>query len=265
MMPAEPGPRRPAPATPPNAKTVARLAWLVVAVAAVALVWLYVGRFAGELLAGILASVVLLGALLAAVGKGWQRRYVALVASQGWTYRADDDGARAARFAGTLAMGEGMGVRDVVTGTCEGVSFEAFHTRSNDARTDVPGMAVVAVRAPRSAPDLRIFEEEAPQTFKQDLGLGDLADINFESDAFSRRFFVQCRQRRFAYDVITPAMMEWLLQRNRNHGRWQWIGDWLIHYNLGAFTGDHLVTAVQETVAFLRLLPRIATEPPAAA
>lgn len=36
-------------------------------------------------------------------------------------------------------------------------------------------------------------------------------DINFESEQFSRRFFVKCPDRKFAYDVITPKMMDFLL------------------------------------------------------
>jgi hypothetical protein len=36
-------------------------------------------------------------------------------------------------------------------------------------------------------------------------------DINFESEQFSRAFFVKCPDKKFAYDVITPKMMDFLL------------------------------------------------------
>jgi hypothetical protein len=36
-------------------------------------------------------------------------------------------------------------------------------------------------------------------------------DIDFESEAFSRRFHVKSSDRRFAYDVIHPRMMEFLM------------------------------------------------------
>jgi len=36
-------------------------------------------------------------------------------------------------------------------------------------------------------------------------------DIDFESSEFSRKFFVQCDDRRFAYDIIHPRTMEFLL------------------------------------------------------
>jgi hypothetical protein len=37
------------------------------------------------------------------------------------------------------------------------------------------------------------------------------SDINFESAEFSRKFYVRCRDKRFAYDVLHPRMMELLL------------------------------------------------------
>jgi len=37
-------------------------------------------------------------------------------------------------------------------------------------------------------------------------------DIDFESAEFSKRFFVKCDDRRFAYDLIHPRMMEFMLQ-----------------------------------------------------
>ena len=39
-------------------------------------------------------------------------------------------------------------------------------------------------------------------------------DINFESEEFSRRFFVKCSDRRAAYDIISPKMMEFLMASN---------------------------------------------------
>jgi hypothetical protein len=36
-------------------------------------------------------------------------------------------------------------------------------------------------------------------------------DINFESEEFSRKYFVKCTDKKFAYDVVSPAMMEFLM------------------------------------------------------
>jgi len=52
-----------------------------------------------------------------------------------------------------------------------------------------------------------------PETFFDRVGefLG-LDDIDFESDEFSRRFFVKCRDKRFAYDIIHARTMALLLE-----------------------------------------------------
>jgi hypothetical protein len=38
-------------------------------------------------------------------------------------------------------------------------------------------------------------------------------DINFESEQFSRRYFVKSKDRQFAYAVIHPQMIEWMMDR----------------------------------------------------
>ena len=45
-------------------------------------------------------------------------------------------------------------------------------------------------------------------------GVMGFDDIDFESAEFSRRFHVKSADKRFAYDVITPAMMEFLMSDN---------------------------------------------------
>ncbi|MFA6133284.1 MAG: hypothetical protein WC869_04620 [Phycisphaerae bacterium] len=42
-------------------------------------------------------------------------------------------------------------------------------------------------------------------------------DIDFESSEFSRRFFVKSGDRKWAYDVIHPRMMEFLLSAGKFH------------------------------------------------
>jgi len=37
-------------------------------------------------------------------------------------------------------------------------------------------------------------------------------DIDFESSEFSRKYFVKCDNRKFAYDIINPRMIEFLLE-----------------------------------------------------
>ena len=57
-------------------------------------------------------------------------------------------------------------------------------------------------------PDLRIRREGFFDTIA---GVFGFSDINFESAEFSKRFNVKSSNKKFAYDVIHPAMIEFLL------------------------------------------------------
>lgn len=46
-------------------------------------------------------------------------------------------------------------------------------------------------------------------------GAFGLDDIDFESSEFSKRFFVKSDDKKFAYDVVSPAMMEFLLASDK--------------------------------------------------
>lgn len=61
----------------------------------------------------------------------------------------------------------------------------------------------------RDAPELLIRPEGIADRFSAFFGIDD---IDFESEAFSRAFFVKSPDRRFAYDLIDPAMMQFLME-----------------------------------------------------
>ena len=57
-------------------------------------------------------------------------------------------------------------------------------------------------------PDLLIRKEGLGDKLAGGLGFDD---IDFESEEFSRTFWVKSQDKRFAFDVIHPLMMEFLL------------------------------------------------------
>jgi hypothetical protein len=73
------------------------------------------------------------------------------------------------------------------------------------------------------AADLEVRPEGFGDTLKAMVGLDD---IDFESEEFSRRFYVTSGDRKFAYDVIHPKMMEFLLARPC--GRLELGGCWAV-------------------------------------
>ncbi len=59
-------------------------------------------------------------------------------------------------------------------------------------------------------PDLLIRREGV---FDKLAGVFGFDDIDFESEEFSRKFYVKSSDKKFAYDVVHPRMMEWLLAK----------------------------------------------------
>jgi hypothetical protein len=87
--------------------------------------------------------------------------------------------------------------------------FETTSSNGKQTSTHHHHFSYFLVKLPYPAlPDLRIRRERFFDTIAGVMGFDD---INFESAEFSRRFHVKSSDKRFAYDVVCPAMMEFLL------------------------------------------------------
>lgn len=69
----------------------------------------------------------------------------------------------------------------------------------------------IIIHMPWRTPDLLIRREGL---FDKLAGVFGFGDINFESAEFSRRFHVRSPDRKFAYDVLHPRMIEFMLSSN---------------------------------------------------
>lgn len=83
-------------------------------------------------------------------------------------------------------------------------------TRSNGKSTSTSTyrFSYLIVHVPWPVPALLIRPEGV---FDKIAGAFGFDDIDFESEEFSRRFYVKSSDKRFAYDVLHPRMMEMLL------------------------------------------------------
>jgi hypothetical protein len=110
---------------------------------------------------------------------------------------------------GALAIGEGAWP----------VQLGDFHYETTSTSTDSKGntrtqthhhyLSYLIVETPYlGAPDLFVRSEGF---FDKIAGFLGFDDIDFESAEFSKRFVVKSKDKRFAYDVIHPRMMEFLL------------------------------------------------------
>jgi hypothetical protein len=83
------------------------------------------------------------------------------------------------------------------------------YTVRRDKRNETKRFSFALFRLPWPAvPDLAIRHEHLGDKI---LGAIGFDDIDFESEEFSRRFFVKSPDKRFAYAVVHPQMMEFLL------------------------------------------------------
>jgi hypothetical protein len=88
-------------------------------------------------------------------------------------------------------------------------TYKVTSGSGKNRRTTTHRFSYLIVHLPfRYAPDLLIRREGF---FDKLAGVFGFDDIDFESEEFSRKFHVKCTDRRFAYDVIHPRMMEFLL------------------------------------------------------
>lgn len=99
--------------------------------------------------------------------------------------------------------------------------YRVTHGSGKNRRTSTYTFSYLIFHLPFDTPELVIRREGL---FDKIAGALGFDDIDFESEEFSRRFHVKSSDRRFAYDVIHPRMMEFLLEGrppliNIEHGR----------------------------------------------
>jgi hypothetical protein len=119
-------------------------------------------------------------------------------------------------FLNALRQGDDRYAFNVLAGTYQEYPVQAFdyhyETHSSvskgQSQTQHHYFSFFILQQERSFPELRIYPEGLLSKLGQMLGF---ADIHFESSEFSRAFAVRSQDRKFAYDICHPRMMEYLL------------------------------------------------------
>ncbi|HEV2783672.1 MAG TPA: DUF3137 domain-containing protein [Actinophytocola sp.] len=164
---------------------------------------------------------------LAAVGLGiwsvvkWRLRkqrigeLSAFAAQRGWQYEERDD-SLADRYTGTpFGRGSSRRVRHVLSGQHRGrrvTAFEYSYTEGSGDNSTTYTFTVAALATPAHRPWLEVKREGLGRKL---LGLIGVRDLQLESDEFNERFHVDTADAKFAYDVLHPRMMEWLIGDRR--------------------------------------------------
>ena len=104
---------------------------------------------------------------------------------------------------------------------CDYVYTDVSHDDKGNTQTRDHRMSLVVLTLAANLPATAISPEGVGRKMLNALGVGN--DIQFESDEFNRAFQVLSQDRDFAYTLIDPGMMEWLMAHARG-GRIEAIG-----------------------------------------
>lgn len=178
-------------------------------------------------------------------------------AARGWTFEARSHGLPSQFGGAPFEQGEHRRATNVVRGELHGrpvIAFEyAYDTHRNDRdgrrHTVTHDFAVLCVGLPRPAPRLTVEREGMLGTLARAVGIHD---IELENEDFNHRFKVTCPDRKFAYDVLHPRLMESLLQGTVSP--WRMDGQWALHWREG---GLDLNGIDDELVALTRIVAHV--------
>lgn len=170
----------------------------------------------------VIAAVVVVGLVLYFQYQAHKKKvaaFTALARERGWHYTERDRGL-ATRFVGTpFGEGHGRDARHALRGSHRGHEMLAFEysyketTGSGDDRkTETYRYTVVSIGLPAPMPTLQVNREGLGRKL---LGFVGVRDLQLESEEFNKAFHIRAENDKFAYDVLHPRMMEWMLADER--------------------------------------------------
>ena len=135
-------------------------------------------------------------------------------------------------------------------GAVEWLLFDYQYTTGSGKNKRTVRYGVVAARVPFDFPRTVIRPEGI---FDKVAAMAGFDDINFESEAFSRRYHVSGGNRKFAYDLVHPQMMEYLLSLPAMH--WQLAPGVVMIIQGGRYDADHLPGLMAAVEGLLARVP----------
>lgn len=154
-------------------------------------------------------------------------------------------------------QGFGRKARNVLHGTYRNVPVRLFEfeykTQTHDGkntRTQTHHVGVAMALLARHPARTTIVPENLGHKLWDAVG-GD--DIDFESDEFSRKYWVKSSDRRAAYDLVHPRMMEYLMAPGWQ--RWEVVAAGVVAYQNGRFAPKNAQAILDRLVGFVELMP----------
>jgi len=185
-----------------------------------------------EILIPILIALLIAAVIAGIYGKAQRRKLFRKIATgMGCRYYEDDPFSIARRFEGkfsTLTNGSNRYAFNVIDGEWEGYPLrlfdhhnETYSHSKNGRQTHHHYRTFVLLEHDMHLGHLEIRPEGMFDKLKAAFGFDD---IDFESAEFSRKWHVGAKDRKFAYDMLHPKMMEYFLTlrgfRISTNGEW---------------------------------------------
>ena len=189
----------------------------------------------------------------------------ALAARRGWTFSDAHDDTLETRYPDFNCLRDGSNryAYNLLGGKSGDYALAGFDYHHETYSTDSDGkrkthdhyFSAIVFDTPFPLKPLLIRTE----TFMDKVGeFFGVDDIDFESDEFNRKFFVKAVDRRWAFDVINQATMEFLLAAPRF--TIQFAGGSVIAFRDELFTPDEFEQAEQVVRGILDRLPKYLLE-----
>lgn len=168
----------------------------------------------------ILVVAVIIGLVIVGILQEKKRReaITAMAARLGLAFYPAKDRELARRFGflDRLCQGSNRYAANTISGTYQGENVLAFdfhyETYSSDSKgrrqTHHHHFSFFILTLPVTFPELTVVREGIFSKIAQAVGYDD---IDFESHEFSRKYCVRSRDKKFAYDICNPRMIEYLL------------------------------------------------------
>lgn len=168
----------------------------------------------------IVAAIVAIAIAAHILERRRREALAAVAASLGFSFSPGDPIGMPSRFGflDALAQGANRYAYNVMQGALRDQQVIVFdyhyetysHNSKGGRQTHHHYFSGAVLMLPANFPELRV----RPEGFLDKLGaLVGFDDIDFESIEFSRAYCVKARDRKFAYDVFHPRMMELFLQQ----------------------------------------------------
>lgn len=167
-----------------------------------------------------LVLVLMIFGIIAGILAARKRReaFAGLAARLGLEFypEKDHDLARQFAFLDKLRQGSNRYAFNLLAGQYAGHAVRVFDFHYETHSTDSKGntqthhhyFSFFMLLLPREFPEVTVVREGLFSKIAQAFGYDD---IDFESAEFSRKFCVRSRDKRFAYDVCNPRLIEYLL------------------------------------------------------